>query len=357
MLIFWLSFLALPTRLAHTFFGYKKNVRFSCISCGLPVRKATLSVLTYPEVIKHVNPIKPGAETMEPNVNIETIRQELEFYTGRFPTNAVRAAIEQRDAMIPVLLAALQEAADAPAEMARDPNRMLHMYAMYLLAQFCEQAAYPLLVKFFSTPGEISLNTTGDVVTEDLDRILASVCHNDLEPIKRMIEDAAVNEYVRSACLRTLVILVAQEKLSRKHVVDYFRSLFQDKLEREPDFIWGALVSASCDLYPEELLDDIQQAYDDGLVDLWHIRMDSVRDALAEGKEKVLRKFRQHQGHFVEDTVAEMHWWACFTEDANASTTEYPTTANQPLVKGKKIGRNDPCPCGSGKKYKKCCLH
>ncbi len=25
------------------------------------------------------------------------------------------------------------------------------------------------------------------------------------------------------------------------------------------------------------------------------------------------------------------------------------------VVKAKKIGRNDPCPCGSGKKYKKCC--
>lgn len=24
---------------------------------------------------------------------------------------------------------------------------------------------------------------------------------------------------------------------------------------------------------------------------------------------------------------------------------------------GPKIGRNDPCPCGSGKKYKKCCLN
>jgi preprotein translocase subunit SecA len=22
----------------------------------------------------------------------------------------------------------------------------------------------------------------------------------------------------------------------------------------------------------------------------------------------------------------------------------------------KKVGRNDPCPCGSGKKYKRCCL-
>jgi len=25
------------------------------------------------------------------------------------------------------------------------------------------------------------------------------------------------------------------------------------------------------------------------------------------------------------------------------------------IVKGEKINRNDPCPCGSGKKYKKCC--
>ena len=27
----------------------------------------------------------------------------------------------------------------------------------------------------------------------------------------------------------------------------------------------------------------------------------------------------------------------------------------EPVRKGKKIGRNDPCPCGSGKKYKHCC--
>ncbi|HHX32016.1 MAG TPA: SEC-C domain-containing protein, partial [Bacteroidales bacterium] len=26
------------------------------------------------------------------------------------------------------------------------------------------------------------------------------------------------------------------------------------------------------------------------------------------------------------------------------------------VIKKEKIGRNDPCPCGSGKKYKKCCL-
>jgi F0F1-type ATP synthase delta subunit len=37
---------------------------------------------------------------------------------------------------------------------------------------------------------------------------------------------------------------------------------------------------------------------------------------------------------------------------------EYKSSSHgdQTVVKGEKVGRNDPCPCGSGKKYKKCCL-
>ncbi|MGL6160875.1 SEC-C metal-binding domain-containing protein [Microbulbifer sp.] len=31
--------------------------------------------------------------------------------------------------------------------------------------------------------------------------------------------------------------------------------------------------------------------------------------------------------------------------------------AREPAVAASKVGRNDPCPCGSGRKYKKCCLH
>ena len=32
------------------------------------------------------------------------------------------------------------------------------------------------------------------------------------------------------------------------------------------------------------------------------------------------------------------------------------TTGQKTITKNKKVGRNDPCPCGSGKKYKKCCF-
>jgi preprotein translocase subunit SecA len=34
---------------------------------------------------------------------------------------------------------------------------------------------------------------------------------------------------------------------------------------------------------------------------------------------------------------------------------EAPAKPKTVVRKNKKIGRNDPCPCGSGKKYKKCC--
>jgi len=29
----------------------------------------------------------------------------------------------------------------------------------------------------------------------------------------------------------------------------------------------------------------------------------------------------------------------------------------KPIETGPKVGRNDPCPCGSGKKFKKCCMN
>jgi preprotein translocase subunit SecA len=45
-------------------------------------------------------------------------------------------------------------------------------------------------------------------------------------------------------------------------------------------------------------------------------------------------------------------------DDANdlpRNATDWKPTET-PVRAGPKVGRNDPCPCGSGKKYKKCCI-
>jgi preprotein translocase subunit SecA len=41
-------------------------------------------------------------------------------------------------------------------------------------------------------------------------------------------------------------------------------------------------------------------------------------------------------------------------EQARSAGSSASTNGNAPRVTGEKVGRNDPCPCGSGKKYKKC---
>ena len=45
-------------------------------------------------------------------------------------------------------------------------------------------------------------------------------------------------------------------------------------------------------------------------------------------------------------------------ENGNDDVPEMLNEESDTIIKSSpKIGRNDPCPCGSGKKYKKCCLN
>lgn len=61
---------------------------------------------------------------------------------------------------------------------------------------------------------------------------------------------------------------------------------------------------------------------------------------MVDAKADWLYNLPQWKSIFSEERLQEL-----YLEQKKANT----------IVKGKKIGRNDPCPCGSGKKYKHCC--
>ena len=52
----------------------------------------------------------------------------------------------------------------------------------------------------------------------------------------------------------------------------------------------------------------------------------------------------------------DMAIYAARKELMPVSTTGIQLRNNPPLHVGRETGRNKPCPCGSGKKYKKCCM-
>ena len=55
------------------------------------------------------------------------------------------------------------------------------------------------------------------------------------------------------------------------------------------------------------------------------------------------------------DWLYELPQWKEIFDDATRKELYLEQKKSGTVVKGPKIGRNDPCPCGSGKKYKQCC--
>jgi hypothetical protein len=307
-------------------------------------------------------------------MKIELILDELEHQRGHhFPRAALQAAMERREEITPHLLEILERAAEDIDAIVDDPAYMAHIYAFFLLAQFREERAYPLIVDFFSIPGRVAQDVTGDFVTEDLGRVLASVSGNDLDPMKALIENPEVNQYVRSAAMDGMITLYVEGMRAREEIVAYFRELFHSRLPREYNFIWSALVGRATDIYPEEFMDEIRQAFADDLVDEMYTDLRWVMHALDEGKETTLADLHEDNHlRFVRDTIEEMEWWAGFrppepsVQSASdlqwmAPESETQTDPETTQVSGPrpappptKVGRNDPCPCGSGLKYKYC---
>jgi Predicted metal-binding protein related to the C-terminal domain of SecA len=67
--------------------------------------------------------------------------------------------------------------------------------------------------------------------------------------------------------------------------------------------------------------------------------------------EKLYKKMVEYK---AEHLFTLPQWDNVFTEAERKNLFSQQKMART-VVKGDKIGRNDPCPCGSGKKYKKCC--
>ncbi len=306
-------------------------------------------------------------------MKLNEILEKLENdYDGKFQKDAVLEAIKQKDEIIPELLKILEYARDNINNI--DDGYFGHIYAIYLLAYFREQNAYSLMIDMFSNLEDIDSGIIGDIATDDLCRLLISVCSDDISLIKKLIENDKVDEYVRAAGMEALVILVALNIKSREEINEYFLSLYRNKFERKPDSLWDFLISNSLDIYPDKKIElEIKRAYDDNLVDItFNGKFSSVQKEISRGLEYTIERLKNDKRYsYIRTPVEEMEWWDCFNQDNFNNENQYDEFDDDLDDDGfypfdriydndfsstkNKIGRNDLCPCMSGKKYKKCC--
>ena len=313
--------------------------------------------------------------------NWDTLRAQLERFSKPFPREAIVFANAHQQELAPYLIEVLARVAADPS-ITDDPDYVLHEYALHLLAAWADTRAYAPMVAL----GHFDENTLegmlGDTVTETYGRCLATVCDGNLAPLKALFEDDKASHWARGAALDAMVVRVMEGCDSRNALIGYLTEqgdLHAQRL-RAPDSqssdleVIDCIVRVACDLVAVELHERINSWFDEGLLDLMCVDRPEVASSMGESFESLRQSLLARGKGFVRDVEAEMGWWASFSDEPAAPTEPdpwltlagraqgsrpWPPEALPPIETvvraSPKVGRNDPCPCGSGKKYKKCC--
>lgn len=265
------------------------------------------------------------------------------------PRDALAEAVRQKEAITPILLDSLdtiyEKVQSEGGGVCDDPMYDLSAYALFLLAEFQEQKAFPKLMRMLALDSESVDLLLGDILTDGMGNILYSTYDGDLAAAKAVIADSSLGPFAREAPLNLMEGLLRDGRLSREEIIAFLRERLSCLGEGEDEEIFGgAIVSlvASNDLY--ELTEDVREVFRLGKVDLMRLGdFDRFFDYLYNES-----KYDQYT-RLITDAAQELSGWACFQREE----TSRPSISD---ILSWKVGRNDPCPCGSGKKFKKCCL-
>ena len=274
-----------------------------------------------------------------------------------FPRDAILECRAHRDEITPVFLDILTRAVHGEVEVEEYDALLL---IIHLLAEFGDQSAFPILLAFLRKDRDLVDDVLGDAVTMTLSGVLISTFNGDLILLEDLIDDWAVDEYVRAAALDTWTYLAVSGQIDRGYACTYLRECAEFRFPRYPDFIWEIWLTAVGYLGLEDLSDEVRRACADGRIDPTCMDFRDFERGLEESlqpNQDVLELLRRDAIRPFKDTIAEFEaWnWALGMDNGN----EGRMTANQPpdtvINPNRHVGRNDPCPCGSGKKFKKCC--
>lgn len=295
---------------------------------------------------------------------MDKIIQKLKCCNKKFPYNEVQEAINNKEDISPILLDILDKIIENPSIVLDDPGNMLHEYSMYLLAQFREKQAFTKIIKLVSMHEDDVEDMFGDLITESLSSILYSTYDGNLELIQGLIEDSKIHFFVRTALLDLYVNLYNDNVITKNDVIKYLKKLVYELPFDEDNDLASDVAIAVSDAHLFELIEDIEYLYAEDRVDETIIgEFDCFIDMIYN------YDFDYGNVHYIDDAIKEMDWWACF-EQSNEKKKEEKYNLKKlykeidllkkiqsDTDKKIKIGRNDNCPCGSGKKYKKCCMN
>ncbi|MDE7479178.1 MAG: DUF1186 domain-containing protein [Lachnospiraceae bacterium] len=298
---------------------------------------------------------------------IQKAIENITYYSDKFPKKEFEVISANKDVAIPYLRSAVEKAIKEGADI--DKEYQLHFYAIYLLAQFQDREFFSKLMELVCLPADTLELLLGDALTESVKDILYNTYNGDLQLIKQTIYDKQVDDYAKSAMLDVMGQLCLDQTLSKQEFQDFLRDLVYRE-ERIGDYIYTRVAYMICRCHFMEMLPEVRKLYEDGQVEEFSIgSFDDCVDKMfqyKDGSEQFCRS--------PLNAAKMLQGWAMFEDSSEEKSSEQENKHSEKELsklshndankvhkteqkKTVQVGRNDPCPCGSGKKYKKCCMN
>ena len=277
------------------------------------------------------------------------------------PVEAIEAARSDRDALVPVFVHTIEQVV---ADRAAPENADALFWIFHLLGEWREKSAYRPLAALLRMPPDEIQDIFGDASTETSHRVMAAVFDGDPAPIYDIIRDSAADEFIRSQMCVALAMVTLRGALPREQAADFLRACFSALEPQDDSPVWDGWQGAIAALGLVELVPLVKKAFEREFIAPYVMDFADFEEDLQEavsGRAMASRRAKR-QFELFGDTIEEFSTWD-FADpgreghERGRDERVLWTPRDGPAVNPyKNVGRNDPCPCGSGKKYKKCCL-
>ncbi|MFM7887797.1 MAG: DUF1186 domain-containing protein [Pseudanabaena sp.] len=264
-------------------------------------------------------------------MNIESILAGLEIYDGKYKREHIEAALKQKEEVIPHLIAILEKVKDEPQNYIEDSDYQAHIYALMLLGHWRETRAHQVIIDLASLPEPIPDELFGDIITENLAVVLLQTCGGSIDKIKELANNKDAYEFSRGAAITAITYAAIEGLITREDALSFLGGLLTKGNAPEGSPFYDQLACSICDLYPEEVMDQVQNAYEQELIDRVFVGIEDFQAALKDGKEKCLADVRKElDRQSLDDIHKVMKDWVCFNDERAQPFTPEPKPPNIP---------------------------
>ncbi len=259
------------------------------------------------------------------------------------------------------------------------------IHALLLLSELQAEESLEKVLRLLRQGEELLDFWFENLFNEIMWSVLLKIGSNKLDRLADFVKEPNNYTFARSVMGDAVSQLALHKPDRREAAIEWFGELFRFFLDNIDDeriidtevislFIWQVT-----DLNGIELQEQIEDLYEEDVVEIGmvgtceEVKSDMKRDAYVGGK---LLPLNDIWGEYDKlDDMQNGDFWPDpfdqFPEDEDLtppppgnlpfsslgqSSFDPSGNGNQPFESADEPGRNDPCPCGSGKKYKHCCM-